>query len=262
MRSGAERSLRSQACAVAMTLLMAAAAPTLAAAPGQAPTRQEVKSAVDEVGKDLADKRIEKQLRFKKQDEPARKKGDKERKEEAWPVWTWLFEFVRWLSEAGRVLMWLVGAFVLAVVLLRLWRWSRVRAQAAALVAAPLPSHVQSLDIRPASLPDAVGAAAAALWARGEQRAALSLLYRGGLSRLVHAHGVPIRAASTEGECLAMASHRLEAPVAGFFARVVAAWQRAVYGARMPEADDVLAICRDFDRYFAAPAAAADGGAA
>ena len=30
----------------------------------------------------------------------------------------------------------------------------------------------------------------------------------------------------------------------------------------LAEADDVLAICRDFDRYFAAPAAPADGGAA
>ena len=41
------------------------------------------------------------------------------------------------------------------------------------------PSHVRDLDIRPESLPDDVGAAALALWQRGEQRAALALLYRG-----------------------------------------------------------------------------------
>jgi hypothetical protein len=118
---------------------------------------------------------------------------------------------------------------------------------AAAFQANALPSHVQSLDIRPESLPVQIGEAAAALWQRGDYRAALSLLYRGALSRLVHEHGVPIRAASTEGECVALAGRRL-APASGeFFARLVQAWQVAVYGARLPVAEQALALCRDFD---------------
>ena len=48
------------------------------------------------------------------------------------------------------------------------------------------PTHVRDLDIRPESLPDDIGAAARALWDRGEHRAALALLYRGLLSRLAH----------------------------------------------------------------------------
>ena len=81
-----------------------------------------------------------------------------------------------------------------------------------------------------------------------EHRAALSLLYRGALSRLVHLHVVPIRSASTEGDCLALARSRLDADAAAYFARLVGAWQLAVYGARQPEQDEVLALCADFDR--------------
>ena len=49
------------------------------------------------------------------------------------------------------------------------------------------PTHVRDLDIRPETLPADIGAAARQLWERGEQRAALALLYRGMLSRLVRA---------------------------------------------------------------------------
>ena len=68
------------------------------------------------------------------------------------------------------------------------------------------PTHVRDLDIRPESLPDDIGAAARALWDRGEHRAALALLYRGLLSRLAHVHRLPIRDSSTEGDCLALAA--------------------------------------------------------
>jgi hypothetical protein len=117
---------------------------------------------------------------------------------------------------------------------------------------------VRELDIRPESLPDDVGAAAAALWKRGEHRAALSLLYRGALSRLVHDHAVPIRAATTEGECLELARRALDADRGEFFTRLVRAWQLAVYGARLPEDADALALCRDFALHLrAAPQAEA-----
>ena len=59
------------------------------------------------------------------------------------------------------------------------------------------------------AFPTDIGAAARALWDRGEHRAALALLYRGMLSRLAHVHRVPIRDSSTEGDCLALAARHL-----------------------------------------------------
>jgi hypothetical protein len=90
----------------------------------------------------------------------------------------------------------------------------------------------------------------------------LSLLYRGALSRLVHVHALPIRAANTEGECVALAHDRLDAPRAAFFARLVGVWLPAVYGGRMPEAAQALGLCDEFDRQLTpAPALAAEGAA-
>jgi hypothetical protein len=93
-------------------------------------------------------------------------------------------------------------------------------------------SHVRDLDVRPESLPDDVGAAAWALWQSGQVPAALSLLYRGALSRMIHRFQVPITASATEGECLAMARGRLEPAALRYVTQVVRAWEANIYGGR------------------------------
>lgn len=152
-----------------------------------------------------------------------------------------------WISDAGRVLVWL-GFFAVAgwlVMWLPAW-WRRTRSggRLAGLPAAP--THVMALDIRPESLPEDIGTAAEALWQRGERRAGLSLLYRGMLSRLVHEHRVPIRAASTEGECLALARPRLPSGPAGYVDHLVGLWQQAVYADQWPDGPQVHALCQGF----------------
>ena len=237
--------MHSAASALRLALLAAAIALSAAvwaqAAPAGVPARAQVQAAVDRVSRDpdLPQKVKESRLRLKARTPEPAKPDDGDFK--------WLREFVRWLTEAGRLLVWLAGAAAAAIVLVSLRRWARARAAAAGFQAGALPSHVQSLDIRPESLPAEIGTAAAALWERGDHRAALSLLYRGALSRLVHEHGVPIRAASTEGECVTLAARRLEPAGSEFFARLVQAWQVAVYGARPPATGQALALCRDFD---------------
>jgi len=192
----------------------------------------------------LGGPRTERSLRLKPDD-------DKKRKPEA-PA-PWLFDLVRWMSEAGRGLMWLLGAIAVALLIVFAWRWVRVRADAVAGRAAVLPpSHVNDLDIRPDSLPDDIAGNARALWQRDEQRAALSLLYRGALSRLVHEHGVAIRGASTEGECVALAHEAMPAAGGAFFERLVGAWQVAVYAARLPDAASVAVLFDGFDAHFGA----------
>lgn len=191
---------------------------------------------------------------------------DEEKKPESrptLPAWlAWIVEFFRWVTAVGRVFVWAVGALLVALLLVGLRYWIRERDRALPQRAAALPSHVRDLDIRPESLPDRIGAAAAALWQRGEHRAALSLLYRGTLSRLVHVHAVPIRAASTEGESLALARTRLRPGPADFVTRLIGAWQLAVYGARLPDTPVVLALCNEFDAQLAAPAPATAAEAA
>jgi hypothetical protein len=229
----------------ALTLAWGGAARAQEAVPP--PSRQEVQAAAARVAQDpnLGSKVKEKTLRFKSNDK-------KPEKPEASPSLKWLMDLLQWLSETARLLVWAGGALAVALLLVGLRRWILARAEARTPALGALPSHVQSLDIRPESLPDDVGGAAAALWQRGEHRAALSLLYRGALSRLVHDHAVPIRAATTEGECLALARRALDAGRGEFFARLVRAWQLAVYGARLPPEADALALCRDFELHLRA----------
>ena len=234
--------------------LLAAGVPPLHAAP---PTREQVEHAAEGVRRhpDLPGQRKERTLRSK----PAERKPEERRKSGGM---RWLADLLRWISESARMVVWFLGALAVALLVVGLRRWMLVRGGMLAPRRPPPPSHVQSLDIRPESLPRDIGAAAARLWEAGEHRAALSLLYRGALSRLVHGYGVAIRAASTEGECVALAQARLDRQRSAFFARLVAAWQLTVYAARMPDAAQALALCREFDAQLPAPAAVPQGQSA
>ncbi|MEJ8855064.1 DUF4129 domain-containing protein [Variovorax robiniae] len=241
---------------IAVVLACAFACGVAQAAPStDAPTREQVQAAADVVRADpnLPGTKTTKELRFKdreKKDKPEAKKDE---------IAPWLVDFFRAISEGGRVLVWVLGALLFAWVAVSLHRWVKVRADGARHAMDPLPSHVGVLDIRPETLPANIGDAAAGLWQRGQQRAALSLLYRGALSRLVHVQSVPVRAASTEGECVALASRVLAPAPQAFFAQLVDAWQLAAYGERLPATAGVLALCGDFDRHL--PDAASTGAA-
>jgi uncharacterized protein DUF4129 len=157
----------------------------------------------------------------------------------------WIVDLFAWIAEAPRALLWVAAAFLTALLA---WYIVGLRAGAAGVFGPPSvpPTHVQDLDIRPESLPDDIGGAAFALWDRGEARAALALLYRGMLSRLAHAHGIPIRHSSTEGDCLALAAPHLRDDRTAYVSRVVSVWRYAVYGGIDPTSDEVRGLCEAF----------------
>jgi hypothetical protein len=243
---------RAVACAVlaGCAMGMASWASPAAAEPGEAPSRQQVQSAAGRVRADpnLPGSKSEKTLSFRDRE---KKPEDKKKERDSFG---WLKDFVTRVSEGARLLVWALGALAFAWLVVGIRRWVKVRAGGGRHRMAPLPSHIGSLDIRPESLPDDVGSAVASLWQRGQRRPALSLLYRGALSRLVHLHAVPIRHASTEGECVALSEGRLAPMSLEFFARLVAAWQLAAYGGRLPPTAGVLALCDEFDARLGAPA--------
>jgi hypothetical protein len=233
------------AVVVAVAPLASTAQPEAPLPAGVVPSRAEIRKALEKVADDpnLATERTVNMLRFKQREAVT---------DEPW-WWRWANAAARWfgglfgfIAESGRLLVWVLGALGAALLVFYVTRLVRTRGIPRVPKMFAAPSHVHDLDIRPESLPDDVGAAALALWERGEQRAALALLYRGLLSRLVHVHAVPIRASSTEGECLALARPRLAEEGARYTAQLVEVWAAAVYGARVPAAGTLQALCTDF----------------
>jgi hypothetical protein len=159
----------------------------------------------------------------------------------------WVAGLFGWLMTSARYLVW-VGVAVLAG-WLAVYVWRALRSSDTAREPADAfvpPTHVRNLDIRPESLPPNVGAAAKKLWDRGDHRDALSLLYRGLLSRLTHVHRVPIVDSSTEGDCLVLLSGRVPSSTGEYATRLVDAWQTFVYGGADTPELAVYALCDGF----------------
>jgi hypothetical protein len=160
------------------------------------------------------------------------------------PAWvSGLFQF---LGQSASVLLWVAGALCAAIAAIWVIRTLSARSPAGKELPPPAVSRVSGLDIRPDSLPEDVGAAALALLEAERTRDALSLLYRGALSRAVHRFGAAIGEASTEGEALKAVQAKLDAPRAEYFSEVVGIWQRTVYAGEAVARERIAQLCRGF----------------
>jgi hypothetical protein len=163
------------------------------------------------------------------------------------PDWVrWIGDAFAWLARTARALLWVAAILLVGVLALYIKRFVESRGERSVPLRFSTPTHVRDLDIRPESLPDDIGSAAAELWVRGEHRAALALLYRGLLSRLAHVHGVPIRDSSTEGDCLALAETHLPAARSAYVGLLIRIWQRAVYGSIDPTDAEFQSLASGF----------------
>jgi len=233
-----------RAC-VAVALFAAAVAwgaSTAAAQPAPAdagrPGDPEITQALEEVKADpnLSPERKVRTLRWNGTEQPAPKA----------PWLIWVAQTAMWAADSARRLAWIVGGVLLALVIGHLLRTRRGRRRGGAPIVFNPPTHVRDLDIRPETLPADIGAAARALWDAGDRRAALALLYRGLLSRLIHVHRLPIRQSSTEGDCLELAARHLADSPRQYSAGLIRAWQRFVYGGEELQTPLVQALCDGF----------------
>jgi len=241
----------------------AAARPPVAASAASAPAPSgeqraaRIEKAVDDLRADplLSGKHIEKRPRWI-DDEP-----EKRKKRPVDPsLFGWLAALGRFLSDTSRFLLWCGVAVLVALLLVSARHLVNLRAFERRAKADAAVSHVRDLDVRPESLPDDVGATAWTLWQAGRVQDALSLLYRGALSRLIHEYRVPITSSATEGECLELARASLAAPALRYVTQVVRAWEASIYGGRTLSLAMGEALCTGFGERLDGRATA--GGAA
>ncbi|MGQ0798854.1 MAG: DUF4129 domain-containing protein [Pseudomarimonas sp.] len=182
--------------------------------------------------------------------------GDEKKKDPSSTDLDWLRDVGDWVAAGVRVTMWvLLAILAMAVVWLVAKRTGGGRADA------PLdlpPQQMFGLAISPDSLPDDVVAAALAAIADGHLREAVSLLYRGALSYLVHDCEMRIGEGSTEGEVLRIAQPLLSATAFAHFQRLVAAWIEIAYGHRPGNAEQLRALCHAQRNLFTATPSAGE----
>lgn len=113
------------------------------------------------------------------------------------------------------------------------------------------PATLFGMDIQPASLPNDIAAASRHLWQQGEPRQALSLLYRGSLSRLVNNHQLALHESMTEGDVLRCAQHAaLCDDLLAFLQQLTLAWQTVAYAHRQPPAVTMEVLFNNWPGHF------------
>jgi Domain of unknown function (DUF4129) len=232
---------RHKALALVLALALLLTALSIQAAPvGQSPTRAEIKNAIEAVKADpnLAPEKTVRSLKWvrKSDPEPTEPRGSIQ----------WLLDLMGWFAQSARVLVWVTVALLTGLLVVFVLRLIKERSPSMGPGRKSIPTHVQDLDIRPESLPDNIGSAARELWDSGDQRAALSLLYRGLLSRLVHVHNIPVRDSSTEGDTLELTATRMREDKRDYVTRLIRVWQHAVYGGQAPDSGALHVLCDEF----------------
>ena len=226
---------------------VASAPASAASAASDDPRAVRVEAAVDKLRADplLSGKHKEHRLHWKSTDKLKDKDKDETKPEDS-SFLAWFGSLARFLNDISRFLLWGVIAVIVALLLVSARHLVQLRSFRRRAAAESAVSHVRDLDVRPESLPDDVGAAAWALWQAGKVPAALSLLYRGALSRLIHRFNVPITASATEGECLDLARGRLEPGALRYVTQVVRAREANTYGGRTLSNAMGEALCTGF----------------
>lgn len=109
---------------------------------------------------------------------------------------------------------------------------------------APHPPVPQAfgLDLGRETLPCDIAASAESLW-QSNPRAALGLLYRALLSRLLHDFDMPLKAADTEGQVLERIEQLQQPALLAFSKDLTAHWQNMAYGHRLPPAQVQRELC-------------------
>lgn len=200
----------------------------------------------------------------------------------------WVIEFIEWLEQLladddiddsdlstglgpliGGLVELLLWIGVIGLLLYLLWRYREPLRQSLQLRrrAKPdraVPETLFGLDVRRSSLPDDVCAEVLKLWASGDRRNSLGLLYRATLSHLIESYQFEFGDHLTESECAQQVQTRRQwdidadgelRPVSGalgdFVQQLTGVWQQLAYAHRAPATERVENLCDRWREVFA-----------
>ncbi|MCC6130537.1 MAG: DUF4129 domain-containing protein [Acidobacteria bacterium] len=164
-----------------------------------------------------------------------------------------LLSTVDGISAVWSVVRPVLAGLVVVVVLVLLWRFARRAWDERPLPdkKAPGPAGRPRLGrlSREEALPADISAASLEAWNAGNPEAALSLLYRAAVERLV-LEGALLTAASTEQDCIDQAGRLGPPHRSDYVRRIVSAWQALAFAHRSPGEEEGRNLCRNFNSAF------------
>lgn len=222
--------------------------PVRTPAPLKTPMRDAAVAVVREP--EFGSEKAEQEWRFRFQPES---KDDKDQDSD-FDLFSGLGEF---LARVLQVLGWMLIAGIVGGLVWLIWRTFGGYTPDTA-IGRQAPKVLFGLNIAPETLPDDIGAAALALIEAGHVRDALSLIYRGALSYLVHTRNLKVSAGATESEVATLSRRVLTPAGAEYFGNVLSQWIDIAYAGRLPDVAVITTLARRYREFFVASAAAVE----
>ncbi len=189
---------------------------------------------------DFGSEKVEQEFRLRWQPEPDKRESSN------FDLFGGVGEFI---ASVLQVLGWMLLAVILGMLVYLIWRTFGGYTPDTAL-GKQAPKVLFGLNIAPETLPDDIAAAALALIAQGRVRDALSLIYRGALSYLVHARNLRVSAGATESEVATLSKRVLTPDGVSYFGRVLSQWIDIAYAGRLPDVHVITELANGYAEHF------------
>ena len=175
--------------------------------------------------------------------------GEKAEKK-AWDL-SLLSELAPELARLLEVLLWIAAVVLLLYLLIRFSEPGR-RGLFGAKTAKKYrpPARLFGLGVDEESLPEDVLAAVREKLANGQTRAALGLLYRASLSKLIFLHQLEISEAATEGECRRLVERLRPRDEAHYFSALTRVWLLLAYAHETPDPAELSRLCERWPEFY------------
>lgn len=212
-------------------------------------------------GEDFRDIKMEEGWRFKQQ-------SDEPENDELVP--DWMIEFADWLDRNGSMFSWMADFFRSGAKLIELLLWLTVIGLILFLIIRfrPLikrafsmnkikeeieitpPKVMFGLDVTEESLPENVVESAKRVWQEGNHRAALGILLRSSIIKLLHEQKFPFHEGNTEKECAKIVEQQNNPIITQYFWTLTRQWQAVAYAHRDCTQDEFLTLCQSWSKVF------------
>lgn len=154
------------------------------------------------------------------------------------------------LAHGVEYLLWLSPILLLMFIIYYRKYWIRYLRKSDREKQTHIPDVLLGVEISPDTLPNDVAQSALQLWQHGDERQALSLLFRASLIKIFLERKVNLASGLTERECIDVVKSTVADDLSSYFEMITNCWVKMAYGHVKPEQDVFKQLCLQWGGYF------------